>query len=63
VAFPLLEPRLQDRVRDILEAQLADTVKARRILADGTSAHVRPPERAADERPVRSQERVYELLA
>ena len=63
VAFPLLEPKLQDRVRDILEAQLADTVKARRILADGTSAHVRPPERAADERQVRSQERAYELLA
>jgi polyphosphate kinase len=58
VAFPLLEPRLQDRVRDILEAQLADTVKARRILADGTSVRVPP---CAD-RLVRSQERMYELL-
>jgi polyphosphate kinase len=63
VAFPLVEPKLQDRVRDILEAQLIDTVKARRILADGTSVRVEPPAPAADERPVRSQERAYELLA
>ncbi len=56
-AFPVLEPRLQAQVREILEIQLADTVKARRILPDGTSVRV-----TAEGRPtVRSQERLYDL--
>jgi polyphosphate kinase len=59
VAFPILEPALQAELRDILEIQLADNVKARRILADGRSERIRP-EGAA---PVRSQERIYELMA
>src|SRR5882724_1443800 len=59
IAFPVLDPALQAQVRQILEVQLADTVKARRILGDGAS--VRMP---ADGRPpVRSQERLYELTA
>ena len=41
IAFPVLDPALQAQVREILEIQLADTVKARRILADGTSVRVR----------------------
>jgi len=57
VAFPILDPPLQDRISDILTIQLSDTVKARRILPDGTSERVR-----ADVRPsVRSQERLYEM--
>lgn len=40
VAFPVLEPALRDRAREILGLQLADTVKARVLLADSTS--VRP---------------------
>jgi len=56
-AFPVLDPRLQAQVREILEIQLADTVKARRILPDGTSVRV-----SAEGRPVvRSQERLYDL--
>jgi polyphosphate kinase len=59
VAFPVLDPLLQAQVREILEIQLSDTVKARRFLPDGTTARVRP-----DGRPsVRAQERLYELTA
>jgi polyphosphate kinase len=55
-AFPILDCRLQRRLRDILDTQLADTVKARLILPDGRSSHVTP----GDE-PPRSQERLYAL--
>ncbi len=59
IAFPVLDPRLQAQVREILEVQLADTVKARLILPDGGSRRV-----PADGRPrLRSQERLYELAA
>jgi polyphosphate kinase len=57
IAFPVLDPVLQARVREILEIQLADTVKARRILADGRSERVA----AIDGRPLRSQQRLYEV--
>jgi polyphosphate kinase len=57
IAFPVLDPKLQAQVREILEVQLADTVKARRILPDGSSIRVQ-----ADGRPpLRSQERLYDL--
>jgi len=57
VAFPVLEPLLQRQLHDILEIQLADTVKARLIRPDGRSERV-----AADGRPaLRSQELLYEL--
>jgi polyphosphate kinase len=57
IAFPVLDPKLQVQVREILEVQLADTVKARRILPDGSSVRVQ-----ADGRPsLRSQERLYDL--
>jgi len=58
VAFPVLEPRLQAQIREVLELQLTDTVKAREILVDGRSARVR----ATDTPPVRSQERLYALV-
>jgi polyphosphate kinase len=59
IAFPVLEPRLQAQIREILEIQLADTVKARRILADGRSV------RAEGGRPpgLRSQDWLYEAAA
>jgi polyphosphate kinase len=57
VAFPVLDPRLQAQVRQLLDLQLGDNVKARRLRPDGTSARVRPAGRP----PLRSQERLYEL--
>ena len=55
IAFPILDRALQARIREILEAQLADTVKARLILPDGRSTRV------AGEPALRSQERLYAL--
>jgi len=56
IAFPVLDPHLQAQVREILEIQLADTVKARRILPDGSSVRIRPEGEPA----LRSQQRLYE---
>jgi len=57
IAFPVLDPKLQVQVREILDIQLADTVKARRILPDGSSVRVQAEGRP----PLRSQERLYDL--
>ena len=57
IAFPALDPKIQANLREILEIQLADTVKARRILPDGTSVRVR----AEGQPTLRSQERLYDL--
>jgi polyphosphate kinase len=59
IAFPVLDPHLQTRIREILEIQLADTVKARRILPDGSSVRIL----ALGESRLRSQERLYEAMA
>jgi polyphosphate kinase len=59
IAFPVLDPGLQSRIREILEIQLADTVKARRILGNGRS--VRIP--AGGEPALRAQERLYDDTA
>jgi polyphosphate kinase len=56
IAFPILDPRLQAEVHEILEVQLQDTVKARLLQPDGTSI------RAVGSAPMRSQERLYELI-
>src|SRR5262245_33929815 len=58
-AFPVLDRQLQRRLREILDTQLADTVTARLILADGRSIRVTP----GDAPPLRSQERLYALAA
>lgn len=58
IAFPELEPALQAQLRAILDTQLADTVKARRVLGDGRSVRL-----AGSAPPVRSQDRLYELTA
>jgi polyphosphate kinase len=59
VAFPVLDPRLQAQILQVLEVQLADTVKAREILIDGGSTR----RRAHDSPAVRSQDRLYALVA
>ncbi len=58
IAFPVLDPALQEQVREILDLQLADNVKARRILPDGRSERIVP---GAGEPLLRSQERLYEV--
>ncbi|MGH7332291.1 MAG: polyphosphate kinase 1 [Candidatus Rokuibacteriota bacterium] len=59
VSFPVLDPLLQDPVQEILDVQLADTVKARRFRADGTTERV-----DREGRPIlRAQDRLYELMA
>src|SRR5438093_12130560 len=40
IAFPVLDPHLQTQVREMLDIQLADTVKSRRILLCGRSARL-----------------------
>jgi polyphosphate kinase len=57
-AFPVLDPRLQSRLRDFLKIQLADNMKAWTILPDGRSERVGPE----GAEPVRSQERLHELF-
>ncbi len=58
VAFPVLDAHLQAQVREILDIQLADTTKARRILPDGSSVR-----RRTDGAPaLRSQDRLYEAM-
>jgi polyphosphate kinase len=59
IAFPVLDPVLQGQIREILDIQLADTVKARRILPDGRSMRIR----ADGDSALRSQERLYEANA
>src|SRR5882724_10077825 len=57
IAFPVLDPGLQTQVRTVLDVQLADTVKARRILPDGSSVRLQ----ADGGVELRSQERLYEI--
>ena len=57
IAFPVLDPVLQANIREILDIQLADTVKARCILPDGRSARIRV---GRGESALRSQDRLYE---
>ena len=57
IAFPILEPRLQTILKEILELQLADNFKAWLMRPDGSYARIQ------DGKPVfRFQERYYEML-
>jgi polyphosphate kinase len=58
IAFPILEPALQSRLKEILEIQLADNVKGWWMQPDGS--YLRP--RLAGDTPLRSQERLYEFV-
>jgi polyphosphate kinase len=55
IAFPVLDPDLQAQIGELLEIQLADPVKARRLLPDGCSVRIR----AASKCTLHSQERLY----
>jgi polyphosphate kinase len=59
IAFPVLEPALQNRLKDILEIQLGDNTKGWWMHPDGS---YRRAKSAGGER-LRSQDRLYELLA
>ena len=58
IAFPVLEPQLQKRLKDILELQLTDSVKAWRMQPDGS--YVR--HRNGDGPGFRFQEQFFEML-
>ncbi|HEV8720181.1 MAG TPA: polyphosphate kinase 1 [Candidatus Binatia bacterium] len=58
IAFPVMEPQIQTRLKDILELQLTDTVKAWWMKPDGS--YVR--RRNKDMSILRFQERFYEIL-
>jgi polyphosphate kinase len=57
IAFPVVEPALQLRLKEILETQLADTAKGWWMQTDGT--YVRAPQ---GNHATRFQERYYEKL-
>ncbi len=58
IAFPILEPALQNRLKEVLEIQLADNVKGWWMQSDGRYARIEADNRA----PLRSQERLYEIV-
>ena len=59
IAFPVLDPQHQARLKEILEIQLSDNVKGWQIQPDGSSVKA-----AAQDTPgLRSQERLYELAS
>jgi len=58
IAFPILDPQLQTKLKDILELQLVDSVKAWQMNPNGS--YVRKP--STDGRGFRFQERFYEML-
>jgi polyphosphate kinase len=57
IAFPVVEPALQKKLQDILELQLADSVKGWRMQADGS--YTREPQ---GKEPIRFQECFYDKL-
>ena len=58
IAFPVVEPRLQAKLKDFLELQLADNVKGRWMQPDGD--YVKTVNK--DHSGLRFQERFYEIL-
>ena len=58
IAFPIIDLQLQAKLKEILEIQLADTVKGWCIHPDGTSSRTRIDGVV----PSRSQERLYRLM-
>ncbi len=60
VVFPIEQAELKQRVIEILKVTLADNVKARELLPDGTYRRVKPPEGTP---LLRSQQRFLELAA
>jgi polyphosphate kinase len=58
IAFPILDPQHQLKLKEILEIQLSDTAKAWQIQADGSSSRITNTDRPY----IRSQDRLYEIL-
>ena len=58
IAFPVIEPRLQAKLKEILELQLADNIKARFMRPDGSYVRCRPDGKP----PFRFQERFFAML-
>jgi polyphosphate kinase len=58
IAFPVLEPQIQKKLKDILELQLADTVKGWWMESDGNYVRRRNKDISA----LRFQESFYEML-
>ena len=58
IAFPVLDRQHQSRLKEILEMQLADSVKGWRIQSDGSSVRTRTD--SADSTV--PQERLYEIM-
>jgi polyphosphate kinase len=58
IAFPVLEPRLQKKLKEILELQLADNVKGWLMQPDGSYVRIKNDDQPA----FRFQERFYEML-
>ena len=59
IAFPILEPAMQKRMKEILDTQLEENVKGWWLRPDGR--YFRTPTDGGP--PSRSQERLYELVA
>ncbi len=57
IAIPVIDPSLQNRLKEILDLQLADTVKGWRMQADGSYLR-----KASGKEPIRFQEYYYEKL-
>ena len=60
IAFPVMEPHLQSKLKDILELQLADTVKGWWMEAGGSYTRSRRKNKNAP--ALRFQEHFYEIL-
>ena len=58
IAFPVIEPRLQTKLKEILELQLADNTKAWWMRPDGTYVRSRQDDKPA----FRFQERFYTMV-
>lgn len=58
IAFPILDPQHQARLKEILEIQLGDTAKGWQIQPDGAS--IKP--RTQGSNLLRSQEQLYEVM-
>jgi polyphosphate kinase len=57
IAFPIIDPQLQAKLRQILEIQLGDTAKGWSMQSDGTYVRTHSDGLC----PIRSQEKLYEL--
>ena len=58
IAFPVIEPRLQTKLKEILELQLADNVKSWLMQPDGSYSRIKNNDKPA----FRFQERFYERM-